>query len=186
MKSFTAGANDVGVRLSRFVQSVTVNLPSSLLYKSFRNKRIKINGKRAEADYRICLNDNIELYINDSFFAEPITKEAEPLPLSLVAPKIIFEDDNICVMYKPAGTLCHSDNTGDISLLEQFQYYLQHMGSYSGKKENRFAPALCNRIDRGTEGLVIGAKCYTALRDMNEIIRLNQLKKQYLCIVRGT
>ncbi|MEG0168063.1 MAG: RluA family pseudouridine synthase, partial [Ruthenibacterium sp.] len=70
MKSFTAGKNEDGVRLSRFVQNVTTNLPTSLLYKSFRNKRIKINGKHADAETRLCVGDLIELYINDEFFAD--------------------------------------------------------------------------------------------------------------------
>ena len=68
MKQFTATANDEGVRLSRFVQSVTTGLPASLLYKSFRNKRIKVNGRRAAPDTRLAAGDRIELYINDEFF----------------------------------------------------------------------------------------------------------------------
>ena len=52
-------------------------------------------------------------------------------------------------------------------------------------RENRFAPALCNRLDRGTEGLVIAAKNYAALRDMNEIIRTDRLKKEYYTITVG-
>ena len=70
MKSFTAGPNDVGARLSRFVLNVTQNLPSSVLYKGFRNKRIKVNGKRAQADYRLAEGDVVELYLNDEFFPQ--------------------------------------------------------------------------------------------------------------------
>ena len=68
MKQYTANANDEGVRLSRFVQSVTRDLPTSLLYKSFRNKRIKVNGKKGAPEDRIQAGDLIELYINDEFF----------------------------------------------------------------------------------------------------------------------
>ena len=68
MKQYTATANDEGVRLSRFVQSVTRDFPTSLLYKSFRNKRIKVNGKKGVPEDRLKAGDLIELYINDEFF----------------------------------------------------------------------------------------------------------------------
>lgn len=185
MKSFTAGKNEEGVRLSRFVQSVTTNLPTSILYKSFRNKRIKINGKHADAEARICVGDLIELYINDEFFAQD-TKKA-PLKKQIHQPilQVIFEDENIAALYKPAHLLCHSDRTGDANMVDAFCAYLTQSGAYHAETENAFAPALCNRLDRGTEGLVLAAKNYAALRDMNEIIRQNLLCKHYLCITVG-
>lgn len=182
MKKFIAGENENGVRLSRFVESVTKDLPRSLLYKSFRNKRIKVNGKRAEADTRLCAGDVIELYINDEFFpAAPRQKKVARQP----PVRVIYEDDDIAVLYKPAHLLCHSDRTGDANLVDAFCAQLQAEGKYDPKAENRFAPALCNRLDRGTEGLVIAAKRYTALRDMNEIIRKDWMKKEYLTITVG-
>lgn len=79
MKSFTAGKNEDGARLSRFVENVTSGMPKSLLYKAFRNKRIKVNGKKGAPDTRLCPGDLVELYINDEFFsAAPPT--ARPLP----------------------------------------------------------------------------------------------------------
>ncbi|MEG0896957.1 MAG: RluA family pseudouridine synthase [Ruthenibacterium sp.] len=185
MKSFTAGKNEDGVRLSRFVQNVTTNLPTSLLYKSFRNKRIKINGKHADAETRLCVGDLIELYINDEFFADvpqqtPVKKQVRQPAL-----QVVFEDENIAALYKPAHLLCHSDRTGDANLVDAFCAYLTQSGAYHADAENTFAPALCNRLDRGTEGLVLAAKNYAALRDMNEIIRQNLLNKQYFCITVG-
>ena len=185
MKSFTAGKNEDGVRLSRFVQSVTTNFPSSLLYKSFRNKRVKVNGKKADADTRLCFGDVIELYINDEFFLAAPQKSPPQKLQSKFALQIIFEDENIAVLYKPAHLLCHSDHTGDISLVELFCDYLHKSGLYFPEKENTFTPAICNRLDRGTEGLVLAAKSYAALRDMNEIIRTDLLQKEYLCITAG-
>ena len=184
MKSYTAGANEDGVRLSRFVQSVTANFPNSLLYKSFRNKRIKVNGKRAEADYRLQKGDLIELYINDEFFPE---KPAVPVRKAPKGPRqrVIYEDADIAVLYKPTHLLCHSDRTGDANLVDQFTAYLTEKGEYDPTAEKRFTPAICNRLDRGTEGLVIAAKSYAALRDMNEIIRKDLLKKEYYTITVG-
>ena len=197
MKQFTAGKNEEGVRLSRFVQSVTAQLPTSLLYKSFRNKRIKVNGKRGEPDTRLAAGDIIELYINDEFFpaAGAVgTKAAagetgaakSPRPHKARTPlRVLFEDANIAVLYKPAHLLCHSDRTGDESLVELFTQYLTARGEYDAAQENTFSPAICNRLDRGTEGLVLAAKNYAALRDMNELIRADLVQKQYLCITVG-
>ena len=191
MKQFTATANDEGVRLSRFVQSVTRDLPTSLLYKSFRNKRVKVNGKKGAPEDRLKAGDLIELYINDEFFPPEGAKPAARKP----APKkqqnqpkvtVIYEDENIAVLYKPTHLLCHSDRTGDANLVDAFTQYLAQKGEYDAGGENRFKPGICNRLDRGTEGLVIAAKSYAALRDMNEIIRTDLLKKEYYTITVET
>ena len=186
MKSFTAGTNEEGVRLSRFVESVTKDMPRSMMYKAFRNKRIKVNGKRAEPDTRLHQNDLIELYINDEFFPAGAAAPAKKPPRRQPPVTVIYEDENLAVLYKPAHLLCHSDRTGDANLVDAFAAYLQAKGEYDPHAEQRFAPAICNRLDRGTEGLVIAAKSYAALRDMNAIIRDDMMKKEYLTITVGT
>lgn len=182
MKSFTAGPNDADVRLSRFVERVTAGLPTGLLYKSFRNKRIKVNGKKAAPDYRLCQGDVIELYLNDEFFpaAPPPRRVPKQPPV-----RVLWENEDLAVLYKPAHLLCHSDRTGDPDLVSAFLAYLAQKGEYSSGKENAFTPSICNRLDRGTEGLVIAAKTYPALRDMNAVIREDQVRKEYLTITVG-
>ena len=197
MREFIAGENDQDVRLSRFVLRVTHNLPNSVLYKSFRNKRVKVNGAKATPDQRLSLGDVIQLYLNDEFFptnhpsATHIGKPScSNLPLQFshntVTPKkpitTEYEDPALAILFKPQGMLSHSDATKDTTLLDAFTGYLIEKNEYNPDTSNGFAPALCNRLDRGTEGLVIGAKRYDALRDMNEIIRLGHLEKYYLCI----
>lgn len=185
MKSFTAGPNENDVRLSRFVEGVTKDMPRSMMYKAFRNKRIKVNGKRAEPDTRLSAGDLIELYINDEFFpvGKPTAKTAKPRRQPPVT--VVYEDENFAVLYKPAHLLCHSDRTGDANLVDAFAAYLEAKGEYDPHAEKRFAPALCNRLDRGTEGLVLAAKSYAALRDLNAIIRDDMMKKEYLTITVG-
>ena len=187
MKQFTATANDEGVRMSRFVQSVTRGLPTSLLYKSFRNKRVKVNGKRAAPEDRLRAGDLIELYINDEFFPPEGSGPAKPAKKAPAQPPVtvVYEDADIAVLYKPAHLLCHSDRTGDANLVDAFAQYLEQKGEYDPHSEQRFKPGICNRLDRGTEGLVIAAKSYAALRDMNEIIRTDLLKKEYYTITVG-
>ena len=185
MKSFTAGPNENGVRLSRSVEGVTKDMPRSMMYKAFRNKRIKVNGKRAEPDTRLNAGDLIELYINGEFFpvGKPAAKTAKPRRQPPVT--VVYEDENFAVLYKPAHLLCHSDRTGDANLVDAFAAYLEAKGEYVPHAEKRFAPALCNRLDRGTEGLVLAAKSYAALRDLNAIIRDDMMKKEYLTITVG-
>ncbi len=183
MKSFIAGPNEDGVRLSRFVEKVTVGLPASLLHKSFRNRRIKVNGKRAAADYRLREGERVELYLNDEFFPSGAQKKAPPKKPSPL--KIIYEDENIALLYKPVHILCHSDRTGDANLVDWFVDALKEKGEYQPCGGSPFRPALCNRLDRGTEGLVLAAKTYAALRDGTALVREDLLRKQYLCIAAG-
>lgn len=188
MKEFTAGKNEDGMRLSRFVENVTSGMPQSLLYKSFRNKRVRVNGKHAKADARLQKGDVVQLYINDEFFAAKLASAKVPkheaqkkrFPL-----RVIWEDENLAALYKPAHLLCHSDATGDVSLVDLFRDHCAERGEYNPDEEKTFAPAVCNRLDRGTEGLVLAAKNYASLRDMNAIIRDDLLKKEYLCITAG-
>lgn len=183
MKQFTAGPNEAGVRLSRFVEKVTHNLPASLTHKGFRNRRIKVNGKRAAEDYRLCEGDLVELYLNDEFFpAAPAPKKLVPIPRRL---QIVYEDEQIALLYKPVHILCHSDRTQDANLVDWFVDYLIAKGEYQPAGGSPFRPALCNRLDRGTEGIVLAAKTYTALRDATALVREDLLTKKYLCVVKG-
>lgn len=184
MKKFVAGPNENGVRLSRFVERVTHQLPQGMFYKALRNKRIKVNGKRAEASTRLQTGDVIEMYLNDEFFPDDPRPAAKP-PRRQPAVTVVYEDENLAVLYKPAHLLCHSDRTGDANLVDAFAYYLEQKQEYDPHAEQQFAPALCNRLDRGTEGLVLAAKNYAALRDLNAVIRDDLLKKEYLTITVG-
>ncbi len=183
MKQFTAGKNEQDVRLSRFVLSVTQNLPNSLLHKHFRNKRIKVNGKKGLPDMRLNQGDIIELYINDEFFGlNGKTPKKQDENIQYPPINILYEDDNIMAVVKPVNLLCHSDKSGKISLIDIIQNYLKQKNEYNEKQEHTFAPAICNRLDTNTEGIVLAAKNYAALRDLNFIIKNNLLKKNYKCI----
>lgn len=185
MKSITIGANDQNQRLDKFLNKYLCQVPQSLLYKYIRLKRIKVNGKRSEISYRLQLGDKVDLYINDEFFA-PIQEENAFLH---VTPNfnIVYEDENILLIDKRPGLICHSDDKEQVNtLIAQVQSYLYHKGEYRPQQEHAFAPALCNRIDRNTGGIVIAAKNAEALRVLNEKIKNDELDKYYLCIVVGT
>jgi len=185
MRELTVTKNDAGQRLDRFVGKAVPLLPESLLQKYIRLKRIKVNGKRAKQDQRLAEGDVVQLYINDEFFEKPSANNAY---LKIVSPKlsIIYEDDDILLVDKPPGMLCHSDGKPDAeNLVAHIQAYAYQSGQWKPREENSFAPAICNRIDRNTGGIVIAAKNAEALRIMNQKIRDREIDKYYLCIVHG-
>ena len=185
MKEIQIRKNDAGQRLDRFVGKAVPLLPESLLQKYIRLKRIKRNGKGAKRDVRLVEGDVLQLYINDEFFERP-TEENAWLKIATPRLDIVYEDENILLADKKPGVLCHS--AGEWSwdtLISNIQAYLRQSGEWDPKAENAFTPALCNRIDRNTGGIVIAAKNAEALRVLNEKIRERELSKFYLCICLG-
>ena len=185
MKEIQIRKNDAGQRLDRFVGKAVPLLPESLLQKYIRLKRIKRNGKGAKRDVRLVEGDVLQLYINDEFFERPTEQNAW---LKIATPRldIVYEDENILLADKKPGVLCHS--AGEWSwdtLISNIQAYLRQTGQWDPKAENAFTPALCNRIDRNTGGIVIAAKNAEALRILNDKIRDREIAKYYLCIALG-
>ena len=185
LKSFTVSKNDSGKRLDAFLLKSFPNLPKPLMYKYIRKKRIKINSKHAEINTRLCEGDVIDLYINDEFFEKSETRYD-----FLSASKkldIVYEDENILLLNKKAGLLSHPDDSEYIdTLITRVKRYLFEKGEYRPDDELSFTPALVNRIDRNTAGIVIAAKTAEALRILNQKMKDRELHKYYLCVLHGT
>jgi len=183
MRELIVNKNDAGQRLDKFLGKAVKNLPSSLLYKSIRTKKIKVNRKRATIDQILCEGDVVLLFISDEFF------ESTPTHVQLkLTPRIgvVYEDENIILVNKRPGMLTHpDDNEQKNTLIDHITTYLYQKGEYDPELENSFAPALCNRIDRNTGGIVIAAKNAEALRIMNQKIKDRELTKLYLAAVHG-
>lgn len=183
MKELTIRNNDAGQRLDKFVQKAVKTLPQSLLYKYIRMKRIKVNGKRCDISYKLVQGDKVQLYINDEFFESAGENTFLHAPSKI---DIIYEDENLLLTDKKAGLVVHEDESGSPdTLISRIQHYLYDKGEYNPDIENSFAPALCNRIDRNTAGIVIAAKNAESLRIINEKIKTREIKKFYLCIAHG-
>ena len=187
MKEFSIGANDAGQRLDRFLAKAVPLLPASLAQKYIRIKRIKRNGARAERDTRLNAGDVLQLYINDEFFDQPREDNAY---LTVASPKlnIVYEDENILLVDKRPGLAVHPHDGAEYgrTLIDHIQAYLYQKKEWNPRGEHSFTPALCNRIDRNTGGIVIAAKTAEALRVMNQKIKDRELDKRYLAIVEGT
>ena len=179
MRELTIGKNDAGQRVDRFVSK-------ALLQKYIRLKRIKVNGGRAQRDQRLREGDVLQLYINDEFFDKP---REDNLFLTLFRPSldIVYEDENLMLLNKRPGLVVHADETEKVNtLINHIQAYLYQKREWNPRWENAFTPALCNRIDRNTGGIVIAAKNAETLRIINQKIRDREIDKRYLCITVGT
>ena len=184
MRTLYITKNDAGQRLDKFLAKAVKALPKSLMYKFIRTKKIKVNRKRADIGYMLTEGDSVELFISDEFFAE----DAADTAFTRLTPHIdiVYEDENILLVDKQPGLIVHSDDSEEINtLIGHIKAYLYRKGEYDPASEQSFAPALCNRIDRNTGGIVIAAKNAAALRVMNEKIRADELSKYYLCAVHG-
>ena len=186
MKELIIGANDAGQRLDRFLAKAVPLLPASLAQKYIRIKRIKCNGARAERDQRLQDGDVLQLYINDEFFDKPREDNAY---LTVATPKlsVVYEDENLLLVDKRPGLAVHPHDGAEYgrTLIDHIQAYLYQKREWSPRGENAFAPALCNRIDRNTGGIVIAAKNAETLRIINQKIKDREMDKRYLAIVEG-
>ena len=187
VKELTIGRNDAGQRLDRFLAKAVPLLPASLAQKYIRLKRIKLAGRRVSRDTRLSEGDVLQLYINDEFFDTPSPENAY---LTVSTPKldIVYEDENILLVDKRPGLAVHPHDGAEYgrTLIDHIQAYLYAKREWRPREENAFTPALCNRIDRNTGGIVVAAKNAETLRILNQKIKDREIDKRYLAIVEGT
>ncbi len=185
MREITIHKNDAGQRLDKFLTKFLVNMPQSMLYKSLRKNCVRLNGKHAhDGSVMLAEGDILALYLKDEFFPDGVQRE----PFMTIKPNIsvLYEDENIVLLNKPAGVVVHADDEGNTNtLIEHLKAYLYQKGEFRPEEEQSFTPSLCNRIDRNTAGIVIAAKNAEALRIMNQKIKDRELKKYYLLIATG-
>lgn len=185
MKKISVNKNDAGNRLDKFINKCFPNIPYSLLYKYIRKKRIKVNGKKEEISYRLKENDILELYINDELLEK--SNKSSDFKAASEDIEILYEDDNIMIINKKAGLIVHPDDDIKVDcLVNRIKNYLFKKGEFNPENENSFAPALVNRIDRNTSGIVIAAKNAESLRILNLKMKERELHKKYICILCGT
>lgn len=185
MRTLEIKKNDAGQRLDKFLQKRFKTLPKSLMYKYIRKKCIKVNGKKCDLQTMLYEGDVLTFYIKDEFFENSEEKSYE----FLKAPKkfdIVYEDENIILIDKKPGVIVHPDKSYHFdSLVSRVQHYLYDKGEYNPDEEKAFSPALVNRIDRNTGGIVIAAKNAESLRILNKKMKTRELEKFYLCLLHG-
>lgn len=183
MKEITVNKNDANQRLDKFLSKYLKSMPQSMLYKGLRKNCVRVNNSHVrDGGFILSEGDRLKLYFKDEFFTE-----STDFSVSEESLDVIYEDENIILINKSAGVVVHADDRGSSdTLVARLQSYLYKKGEYNPQEEHTFSPAFCNRLDRNTSGIIIGAKNAAALRIVNEKIRTREIKKLYLCIVEGT
>lgn len=183
MQEIKIGVNDAGQRLDCFLQKHYATLTKSMMYKAIRNKKIKVNRKRCTYDQKLQEGDSILLFLPYEF----LETRQKACPVNTGSVDVVYEDDDIVLVNKPAGLLSQSDEKGlQDTLVNRIQYYLYQKKEYDPQRENSFAPAICHRLDKNTSGLILAAKNARALRLMNDAIACHKVRKVYYAKIEGT
>ncbi len=182
MREIEIGQNDSGQRLDKYLQKYMREAPKGFLYKMLRKKNIKVNGRRAEGREILATGDRVALYLSEEtvqkFRGEAVQQIYPQMDL-----KIIYEDEHVLLLDKPAGLLSQKAERDDISLVEYVLGYLQEKGEW--QPGGTFVPGICNRLDRNTSGIIIAGKSLAGLQKMSELLKRRALEKYYLAIVEG-
>lgn len=185
MKELTIRENDAGQRVDKFLTKAFPAMPGSFLYKAIRQKKIKVNRRRCMGNQRLCTGDTLQLFVNEELLRAPREKAYAFLQVPAEV-QVVYEDEQVLVVYKPAGLRSQSDTAGaQDCLIARVLHYLYQRHAYDPKAEQSFTPALCNRLDRNTEGLVLVGKTASALRELNQAIRTRAIQKYYLALAKG-
>lgn len=184
MKEIKITEQEQNQRLDKFLLKYFNKASKSFVYKMLRKKRIKYNGKRGEGNEILQKGDCLQLYLSEetikSFMEEKVICKAERHF------KIVYEDNNLLVVSKPAGLIVHPQKSDDKNtLIDQILYYLYEKGEYTPKKESTFTPAICNRLDRNTSGIVIAGKNLKIVQAVNDAIAKGKVNKYYMTLVKG-
>lgn len=186
MKVIIIDKNENEQRLDRFLKKYLSRAPQGFVHKMIRKKNIKVNDIKAGPETTIYEGDTIQLYLSDETIEKFITIKGAIK--SKLLPQIIFEDDNIILINKEVGVLSHGAGEGDgfeDNIVDSMVSYLIEKGDYVPRIEKTFTPSICNRLDRNTPGIVIGAKNYLALKDINDAIKNSKIRRFYKTIVKG-
>jgi len=184
LKEILIDRNEDNQRLDRFLKKYLAKASTGFIYKMLRKKRIKLNGNRANPEDIIKEGDKLQLFLGEETL-ENFKKDIKDIK-RLTKLDIIYEDANLVLINKTIGTLSHAtDGEYGNNVVDQLVSYLYEKGDYHPRIEKTFTPSICNRLDRNTSGIIIGAKNYITLQMVNDVIKKGYVKKYYKCIVKG-
>lgn len=178
-------SNSGGQRADKFLKKYLPLAPQNFIYKMFRKKDVKLNGKRIDEKTMIQTGDVLELFLYD----DKVQSFQQEVQIEYLKPQfeVVYEDDNILIVNKPVGLILHEDEKEKKNTLaNQVLAYLYEKGAYNPNNNQGFVPGPVHRLDRNTSGLVIFGKTFNSLKDLNEMIRKRHcISKQYKTILVG-
>ena len=188
MRQLTVHKNDENQRLDKYLKKYLKEAPGSFIYKMLRKKNIVLNGKKADGTEKLSAGDEIKLFFAEDtlqkFTGEAVKSDMPQFPI-MKNMEILFEDEDILILNKPAGELSQKAEAKDVSMNEYALGYLQKTGAITEESLKVFKPSVCNRLDRNTSGILIVAKTYQAAREFGEALQKRTVRKFYRCIVKG-
>ncbi|HIS26237.1 MAG TPA: RluA family pseudouridine synthase [Candidatus Pullilachnospira intestinigallinarum] len=186
MEVLEIGKNEAGQRLDKYLKKYMNQAPGSFLYRMLRKKNILLNGKRAAGSEKLSVGDQVTLYLSGETIAKFRDGQRErKLPSGRAPYAVIYEDENIMLLDKPAGLLSQKASPEDVSLVEYLTADLLRRGEISDGQLSSFHPSVCNRLDRNTSGLVLAGKTLKGLQDLSQALKERTVDKYYLALVRG-
>ena len=188
MKEIIIKGNEAGQRFDKYLKKYFSEAPGSFIYKMLRKKNITLNGKKADGSEKLNVGDQVKLFMADETiekFTAPIKSAAKAVKLPEVKLDIVYEDEHVLFINKPSGLLSQKAEAKDVSVIEYVTDYLLKSGQITQEELKTFHPAVCNRLDRNTSGLITAGKSLIGLQRMSELFKDRTLKKYYLCVVKG-
>lgn len=184
MKEYIVTQNDEGRRMDKLLLGILSSAPSSFIYKMLRKKNIVLNDKRASGNEILCKGDSIKLYLADDTFNKFSEKKGNRTLPDIKIPPIVYEDEDLIIVNKPAGMLSQKSHADSVSLNEILLAYVT--SNNEGNNDiNTFTPSVCNRLDCYTSGLVTFAKTYKGAKALSEAFKEHLIKKYYRCVCKG-
>ena len=195
MQSVTIEKNQAGQRLDKFLKKFLPEAGSSFLYKMLRKKNITLNGKKAEGKEMLNLGDTVCFFFSDETFAKftgrtdtestVMDDSYDKAYKTLNGISVLYEDENILVVNKPAGILTQKASPTDISLNEWLIGYLLATKVTNALELQTFRPSVCNRLDRNTSGIVLCGKSLEGSQLLSKLIKERRIGKFYHTICIG-
>lgn len=189
MQTLIIKENEKGQRLDKLLSKYLNKAPKGFLYKMLRKKNITLNGRRAEGSEILTYGDEVQLFLSDEtiekFSMRNVSYKNDSFAKGWEKPDIIYEDENVLLVNKPAGMLSQKAEAADVSMVELVIAYLLEKGELSGKQLKSFRPSVCNRLDRNTTGIVAAGKTLAALQTLSGLFKDRTVGKYYLCLVKG-
>lgn len=174
--------NEAGQRLDKMLAKYLNEAPKSFLYKMLRKKNITLNGKKAAGNEKLVSGDEVKLFLSDETIARFSSSLVQYTKEKL---DILYEDENILLINKPAGMLSQKAVDSDESVVEHLITYLLTSGQLSEQDLKTFKPSVCNRLDRNTSGMIAAGKSLKGLQELSRLFKDRTLGKYYLCLAAG-
>lgn len=183
MKQTIIEAANSSQRIDKFVRKWLEEAPLSFVYKLFRKKDIKVNGKWVKPDYIIQTGDVISAYLNEKQYEDfSVQRRIQPKPLPY---PIVYEDDHVLILHKPKGVLVQGEGKlSESNLTTEVQSYAAYKGELTDLVMGNI-PAPAHRLDRQTSGLIVYGKTVESLQALHEVFKQHSLKKYYDVLVHG-